>query len=219
MCLPCDRVVPYCAYQGNIDGEDTRELQKLLLRAPNCGSFWGQIDPMRTRGTRSLVENKAFSRFMIKSSVMAEVIHRNVGRDCDVPERKQSKSKQEREELDAEWRRKRIGAETAKQRLHEAKMLAMRGELISRKHMEKQAAFLVLSLRARLLALSARHARELLNVSDEREMAQRLDAIMRSALDEISELPLRVTDENWMQKLDENESTTTPSKCPRRVAK
>jgi len=50
-------------------------------------------------------------------------------------------------------------------------------------------------------------------------MAQRLDAIMRSALDEISELPLRVTDENWMQKLDENESTTTPSKCPRRVAK
>jgi hypothetical protein len=58
-----------------------------------------------------------------------------------------------------------------------------------------------------------------LNVSDEREMAQRLDAIMRSALDEISELPLRVTDENWMQKLDENESTTTPSKCPRRVAK
>ena len=54
-----------------------------------------------------------------------------------------------------------------------------------------EAAFLVISLRQRLLALSAQHARELLNVADEREMALRLDAIVRDALSEIADLPLK----------------------------
>jgi hypothetical protein len=46
------------------------------------------------------------------------------------------------------------------------------------------------------------HARELLNVSDEREMTFRLDAIVRDALETLADLPLKVTDEHWMQKLD-----------------
>jgi hypothetical protein len=149
----------------------------------------------------------------------AEVIHRYVGRgDGDVPARKQSKSEQEREELDAEWPRKLIAAEGAKQRLHEAKLMTMRGELISRQHVTRQAAFLVISLRQRLLALSAQHARELLNVADEREMALRLDAIVRDALSEIADLPLKVSDPDWMQKLDD-ELEAASSKRPRRAAK
>jgi hypothetical protein len=60
-------------------------------------------------------------------------------------------------------------------------------------------------------------ARDLLNVSDERELQRRLDAIVRDALSEISDMPLRVSDERWMQRLDELEATS--SKRPRRVAK
>ena len=148
------------------------------------------------------------------------MIHRYVGRgDGDVPARKQSKSEQEREELDAEWPRKRIAAEGAKQRLHEAKLMTMRGELISRQHVTRQAAFLVISLRQRLLALSAQHARELLNVADEREMAlaSRRDRARR-ARDEIADLPLKVSDPDWMQKLDD-ELEAASSKRPRRAAK
>jgi hypothetical protein len=59
----------------------------------------------------------------------------------------------ERDRLDAQWKRKRIDAESARQKLHQAKLLEMKGELISRRHVTKQASFLVLSLRARLLAL------------------------------------------------------------------
>ena len=90
-------------------------------------------------------------------------------------------------------------------------------ELIPRALVLKQAAFLVLALRARLLALPDQHARELLDVSDEREMARRLDAIVRSTLETLADLPLKVTDEHWMQKLDENEALST--KRPRRAAK
>jgi hypothetical protein len=76
----------------------------------------------------------------------------------------------------------------------------------------------VISLRQRLLALSAQHARELLNVADEREMALRLDAIVRDALSEIADLPLKVSDPDWMQKLDD-ELEAASSKRPRRAAK
>ena len=145
---------------------------------------------------------------------MAEVNHRYIGK---VPSESEQERQAKRDRLDAEWKRKRIDAESARQRLHEAKMLAMKGELISKQHVVKQAAFLVLSLRARLLALSTMHARELLNISDEREMAGRLDAIVRDALSEIAEMPLRVTDEHWLAKLDDE--LEQPSKRPKRAMK
>ena len=132
---------------------------------------------------------------------MAEVIHRYVGRDA-------APDDSERAKLDAEWKRKRIDAESARQKLHAAKLLAMKGELISKKHVTKQAAFLVLSLRARLLAIASKHARELSEISDEREMALRLDAIMRSSLDEIAQMPLKVSDEHWIETLDDERDST-----------
>ena len=78
---------------------------------------------------------------------MAEVNHRYIGR---IP----SESEQERQ---AETRSTRRGVETqahrrgerARQKLHAAKLLAMKGELISKKHAMRQSAFLVISLRQR----------------------------------------------------------------------
>ena len=145
---------------------------------------------------------------------MGTVYHKYLGRDeAPPPEAKvRGDGQSAKEKLDAEWRRKRIDAESARQRLHEAKLLAMKGELIPRQLVQRQASFLVLSLRARLLALSPMHARELAAITDERELQLRLDAIVRSALDEIAEMPLKVTDPNWMQKLDGNEWTPSVKK-------
>ena len=145
---------------------------------------------------------------------MAEVHHRYIGR---IPSEGEQERQAKRDRLDAEWKQKRIDAESARQRLHEAKMLAMKGELISKRHVQKQAAFLVLSLRARLLALPGQHAGTLLNVADEREMARRLDAIIRVALDEIAEMPLKVSDPDWLSKLDAELEQS--SKRPKRAAK
>ena len=76
----------------------------------------------------------------------------------------------------------------------------------------------MISLRQRLLAIAEQHARELLNISDEREMARRLDAIVRDALSEIADMPLRVSDEHWLEKLEERDEHEA-TKRPRRVAK
>jgi hypothetical protein len=156
-----------------------------------------------------------------KAVFMAEVIHRYIGRDGNVPAREKSKSEQEREQLDAQWRRKRIAAESAKQRLHEAKLMTMRGELISKQHVTRQASFLVLSLRARLLALAGTLAPKIARAcggGDQRAIESLIDAEVRDVLSEISEMPLRVTDEHWMQKLEENEEREA-AKRPHRAAK
>jgi hypothetical protein len=158
-----------------------------------------------------------------KACLMAEVIHRYVGRGDDVPPREKSKSEQEREQLDAEWRRKRISAETAKQKLHESKLLAMKGELISKKHVTKQASFLVLSLRARLLALPATLAPRIVwacGGGELRAIESLIDDEVRAALDELAGMPQRVVDPHWIETLDElNENEATSSKRPRRAAK
>jgi hypothetical protein len=151
---------------------------------------------------------------------MAEVIHRYVGRGeqfVPSPPRQESKAEQERAELDAEWRRKRIDAESARQRLHEAKLLTMRNELISRQHVTKQSAFLILSLKAKLLALPELWALRLVNLQNERAVAELLGAMVRSVLDEIAELPLRVSDPDWLSKLEDE--LEQPSMRPKRVTK
>jgi hypothetical protein len=124
-----------------------------------------------------------------------------------------------KEKLDAEWRRKRIDAESARQRLHEAKLLAMKGELISRRHAQKQSTFLVLSLRARLLAIPEQHADELLGISDRREMALRLNGIIRGALETLADMPLKVTDPDWLREVDDESEAPPQAKRPKRAAK
>ena len=94
----------------------------------------------------------------------------------------------------------------ARRRETEIRVAARSRELIPRDLVQKQAAFLVLSLNARLLAFPGEHARELLNISDEREMAMRLDTIVRSMIETLAEMPERVTDEHWMKKV----STSNP---------
>ena len=134
----------------------------------------------------------------------------------------QSEGKQERQtkrdRLDAQWKQARIDAELARQKVHAAKLLEMKGELISKKHVTKQAAFLVLSLRARLLAIPAQHAGELLNISDEHEMQGKLDSIVRVTLETLADLPLKVSDEHWLERLDESEATPKKRKIASRAS-
>ena len=104
----------------------------------------------------------------------------------------------------------------ARRRETEIRNAQRKRELISREHVIRQATFLVISLRQRLLAIAAQHARELLNIADEQEMMRRLDSIVRSSLDDLAQMPLRVSDEHWLEKLDEHEAAS--SKRPRKSA-
>ena len=109
--------------------------------------------------------------------------HEYIGKvESDEERERQAK----RDRLDAEWKQARIDAELARQKVHAAKLLEMKGALIPRQLVQKQAAFLVLSMRGRLLQVAEQHADELLGISDRLEMTQRLDAIVRSTLETLS---------------------------------
>ena len=72
--------------------------------------------------------------------------HEYIGK---VPSDEEQQRQTKRDRLDAQWKQARIDAELARQKVHAVKLLELKGELIPRQLVQKQAAFLVLSLRGR----------------------------------------------------------------------
>jgi hypothetical protein len=75
-----------------------------------------------------------------------------------------------------------------------------RGQLISKGLAVKQASFLMISLRQRLLNLSS-HTHKLVGL-DADAMRKALREIAISTLNEIKNLPSAVSDPNWLRKLE-----------------
>jgi hypothetical protein len=75
-----------------------------------------------------------------------------------------------------------------------------RGQLISKDLAVKQASFLMISLRQRLLNLSS-HTHKLVGL-DADAMRKALREIAISTLNEIKNLPSAVSDPNWLRKLE-----------------
>jgi hypothetical protein len=64
------------------------------------------------------------------------------------------------------------------------------------------AAYLLIAMRQKILGIPQTSSRRLLNISDRKEMAVRLKEMSFSVLNEIKHLPERVTDPNWLDKLE-----------------
>ena len=116
---------------------------------------------------------------------MAEVIHRYVGD----PE---AKRRLARRGLGA-LRREQTAHEKTKRMRLEMQLAVERGELISKGVVERQAGFLLVAMRQRCMSAPSTWARRLLGINDAREMTERLRDMMTSVLEEISDLPERVT--------------------------
>jgi hypothetical protein len=76
-----------------------------------------------------------------------------------------------------------------------------RRELISKKLVEKQAAYLLLSMRSSALVLPEKLSRQLLGIKDERKIREMLRAAIHQLLHEIASLPSQVTNPNWLDEL------------------
>jgi hypothetical protein len=77
-----------------------------------------------------------------------------------------------------------------------------RGELITKDLVEKQAAYLLIAMRQRILSIPSTYARRLVGITDQKQMAHELKAMALSVLNEPKDLPSRVTDPNWLEKLE-----------------
>jgi hypothetical protein len=105
-----------------------------------------------------------------------------------------------REYLEIRNRQMRAKALTA-----EMEGAARRGELIERKLVEFQAAYLLLAMRARMFALPQAYAGRLVGLTDAHEVTQILRAAMIELLDELKDLPARITDKSWLERVTEEQ--------------
>jgi hypothetical protein len=118
---------------------------------------------------------------------------------------KRSKEQQEREANEAKLSAARAREREAIATLREADVLRKRHELISRDTAMKQASFLFVSIRQRLLALPTQLVRKL-DVPDKPRARMIIDASIRECLTELSELPDRVTREQYEDFVAETEN-------------
>jgi hypothetical protein len=81
-----------------------------------------------------------------------------------------------------------------------------RGELIEKSLVTKQAAFLLLSLRQRILAVPDRLARQLVNIADVNNVRTILKQAMLALLTELADLPSKVTNPRWLDEVAAEET-------------
>jgi hypothetical protein len=76
--------------------------------------------------------------------------------------------------------------------------------LIAKELVVKQAAYLLVALRQRILAIPQTYCRRLLNISDPKAMQAVLKTMSLSMLEELRHLPTRVIDPHWLESLEKD---------------
>jgi hypothetical protein len=121
-----------------------------------------------------------------------------------------------KQKVDSELTKART--QLAQMRYHrEAMAIAeRRGELITKKLVEQQAAYLMITFRQTMLNLGTSWARRFVGLLDVYEAKKLIDEMARSTLTELANLPQKVTDPNWLSAIEgdgqeEEEDRITPA--------
>ena len=130
---------------------------------------------------------------------MATVIHKYEGKTQAASEHEGRASKRAR---DSELAAERIAAVRTNRMRSEMLLAKARGELIVKDLVERQAAYLLVCFRQRLLSVPQTYAIRLLGINDAHEMGEKLREMVLSLLEELQHLPEQVTDPNWLDKLE-----------------
>ena len=97
------------------------------------------------------------------------------------------------------------------ERTRDVKVKRMQGELLLAKAreevivkdlVEKQAAYLLVALRQRLLSMASANSRKILGITDVKQANRILREIALGILNEIKDLPQKVVDPKWLEDLD-----------------
>ena len=138
---------------------------------------------------------------------MAEVIHRYIGKSGKLPpgpSKDEQRRKNEKTKLDAQFvasKTEQVNVRT----MQSAMTLALRrGELIETELVVKQAAYLLVALRQKILAIPQAYSRRLLGINDAKVMQGKLKEMSLSMLEELRHLRERVTDPHWLETVEED---------------
>lgn len=109
-------------------------------------------------------------------------------------------------ELDKEFLRKKIRGQEVRTMAHELDLARIRNDLMEKKLVEKQAAFLLVAMRQKILSLPSAYARKIMHIEDIKKAHAILQSMAFAILNEIKDLPNKVIDPGWLEKLEEEES-------------
>jgi hypothetical protein len=79
-----------------------------------------------------------------------------------------------------------------------------RDELIQKSLVEKQAAYLLLAMEQTITKMPLTYAERILHLTDVREAHKILKELSIALLNELRDLPQKVTDPNWLEKLEKD---------------
>jgi phage terminase Nu1 subunit (DNA packaging protein) len=113
-----------------------------------------------------------------------------------------------RYELDKELIRKRIEATSMRTMAYAMDIARTREELIEKKLVEKQLAFLLVALRQKITSIPTSYARKLIHIEDIKDVHRILQEMVFRLLDDIKNLPIQVTDPNWLANMEEEEDAS-----------
>jgi hypothetical protein len=97
----------------------------------------------------------------------------------------------------------------------EMNLAERREELIEKRLVERQAAYLLVALRQRILGVPHAYARRILGLKDATEAMGILREAMTELLNEIKDLPGKVTNPRWLDEL-EGDGDQKPQKARKR---
>jgi hypothetical protein len=79
----------------------------------------------------------------------------------------------------------------------------IRGDVIEKKIVEKQLAYMLIAMRQQVLAIPTGYARKFLHKSDVKEIYKILEEMCHRILNEIKDLPRKAINPNWIEELEE----------------
>jgi hypothetical protein len=133
---------------------------------------------------------------------MAVVIHKYKGKPQSASEKEGRASRRKR---DAELTAERIAAVRANRMRSEMLLAKARGELILKELVQKQASYLLVCHRQKLLSMPQAYAPRLLGINDAHEMGLKLREMALALLEDLQNMPEKVTDPHWIESLAEED--------------
>ena len=94
----------------------------------------------------------------------------------------------------------------AKAFMAETNAAARRDELIEKRLVEQQAAYLLVAMRQKILNIPQAWARRMLGLTDAAQASRVLKELAISLLNDLKDLPAKVTDPQWLEKVEEKDA-------------
>lgn len=79
----------------------------------------------------------------------------------------------------------------------------IRGDVIEKKLVEKQLAYMLIAMRQQILSIPTSYARKFLHKDDIKEIYKILEEMCHRILNDIKDLPKRAVDPNWMDEIED----------------